>query len=160
VLVEAGAIGAALVDDEDARVLDLGLRAQEHVEVVLVLADGSTKITVWVGERRPFGTAPGTGGVLDRDIEAVQADVTVPIIAGLDLPFGRRRDVVLGAGRGLRGSRLDIRLPCRLGIGAREQRAAALVAGIGTLSGITVAPEPFLLDEVALNPGLGRVGGA
>jgi hypothetical protein len=63
-------------------------------------------------------------------------------------------------GGGLRGGVLDIRLPCRLGIGAREQRAAALVALIRTCSGLTVAPAPLLLDEVALNPGLGRVGGA
>src|SRR6185503_20410961 len=104
VLVERGRPFAHLIDDPDVRAISV--RPDVAVDLLVVVAGRALDVTVVGRHRHGPGltvradTAPLRSlRVLDRDLETVEADVPLRVVAGGDLRVGRleRHAVLLEA---------------------------------------------------------------
>ena len=119
VLVEP-AVLAHLVDHEHRAVVILRRAgADEGVDVVAVVALGALEVAVVALQGGPLRAALGPGRVLDRHVQATDAGMPLLVVAGLFLPLGWRRQVVLRAGRGFVRDLVYARTPAVNGTGDR-----------------------------------------
>ena len=109
VFIEAARLGIHLVDNEYRAVGVFCVLGQEYIDVIAVLAGGALEVTVVVGHRgfpasaASIGTATnGATRVLDGDVQAVQGDVALLVVARLFLG-------IAGIGFGLLGSGIYLR---------------------------------------------------
>ncbi len=92
-LVEAAGLRVNLVHHVGG--LRIVVRADERIDMLLVAALGSDDVAVVVLQRFPLGPPSTPRRVLDRDVETLELDVPLLVVAGLFLCLTRLRPLVV-----------------------------------------------------------------